>query len=469
MIVDGLRLGADDFAPVTAAEDSEGFSTGSDGGYWIQVWRRLAANRRAMAALVIIIALMLFTLVGPLVWRVDPAVQSLGLAREGPTMTQSVQVIVTDTWQTVVPIDQPFNPLPAEELPAVPMIEVVEANTERVRLRWTPVVGASEYHIYRHEHAPRDHNDLGVPLGVVKVGHNGFEDGLALKPEPYFYSVVAGDGVNLASTFRAQEVTPERAVGFLQAQLQGLIPVDAAPADFASSQVTLPAHPLGTDALGRDMLARLMYGARTSLFIGIVAPLIAIAFGVFYGAVAGYIGGWIDNGMMRFVEFVIALPFLLFMILLKVAFGIGPGESGVMPMLVAMVLLSWPSSARLVRGQVLQLREQPYVDAARLLGGGSGYLITRHMLPNVLGVVLVALSFAIPSAIFTEAFLSFIGLGVVPPTPSWGSMSNDGMKTLLIYPMGLLWPSVFISITVLSFNLFGDALRDALDIRLERR
>ncbi len=131
--------------------------------------------------------------------------------------------------------------------------------------------------------------------------------------------------------------------------------------------------------------------------------------------------------MMRFADFVIALPFLLFMILFKVAFGIGPGESGVMPMLIALILLGWPASARLVRGQVLQIREEAYIQAARLMGAGTRYLIFRHMLPNVMGVLLVALTFAVPSAIFTEAFLSFIGMGVVPPTPSWGSMCNDGI------------------------------------------
>ena len=209
----------------------------------------------------------------------------------------------------------------------------------------------------------------------------------------------------------------------------------------------------------------MIQGARTSLFIGVVAPLIFIAFGTLYGAIAGYFGGAVDQWMMRFVDFVIALPFLLFMILFKVMFGIGPGESGVIPMLIALILLSWPDSARLVRGQVLQLREQAYVDAARLLGGSSAYIIVYHLLPNIIGLLLVAFSFAIPAAIFTEAFLSFIGLGVVPPTPSWGSMCNDGIRTMLTHPHELLFPALLISVTVLAFNLLGDGLRDAMDQR----
>ena len=197
--------------------------------------------------------------------------------------------------------------------------------------------------------------------------------------------------------------------------------------------------------------------------------MLFVLFGVTYGSVAGFVGGRVDQVMMRFADFVVALPFLLFMIVFKIAFGIGPGESGVFPMLVAMVVLLWPATARLVRGQILQIREQGYIDASRLLGAKTPYLVFRHMIPNTLGVVLVTLTFAIPSAIFTEAFLSFIGMGVAPPTPSWGSMSNEGIKTMLTTPHELIFPALFISLTVLAFNLLGDGLRDALDARMRNR
>jgi oligopeptide transport system permease protein len=163
---------------------------------------------------------------------------------------------------------------------------------------------------------------------------------------------------------------------------------------------------------------------------------------------------------------VVALPFLLFMILFQVVFGIGPGESGIVPMLIALVVLSWPATSRLVRGQILQIREEAYVNAARLLGGSHQYLIWRHMIPNTLGVILVTLTFAVPAAIFTEAFLSFIGMGVAPPTASWGSMCNEGLKTMLTHPHELIFPAVMISMTVLAFNLLGDGLRDALDAKM---
>jgi oligopeptide transport system permease protein len=245
---------------------------------------------------------------------------------------------------------------------------------------------------------------------------------------------------------------------------RGLIPADSGLQ--IGDEINLAWHPFGTDYLGRDMLARLMAGARVSLIIGIGAPFLFVLFGVVYGSAAGFMGGRSDEIMMRFADFVVALPFLLFMILFKISLGIGPGESGVYPMLIALVVLMWPATARLVRGQVLQIREQAYISASQLLGAKTPYLIMRHMIPNTLGVVLVTITFAIPSAIFTEAFLSFIGMGVAPPTPSWGSMSNEGIKTMLTTPHELIFPAVFISVTVLAFNLLGDGLRDAFDARM---
>jgi oligopeptide transport system permease protein len=154
------------------------------------------------------------------------------------------------------------------------------------------------------------------------------------------------------------------------------------------------------------------------------------------------------------------------MILFKVVLGGGPGQSGISAMLIALIALSWTGAARLTRGQVLSLRESEFVQASRLLGGKPLYLLVRHLLPNTLGVILVSFTFAIPGAIFTEAFLSFIGMGVEPPTPSWGSMCNDGIQSFLTHPHELLFPAFFISVAVLAFNLLGDGLRDALDPKM---
>ena len=215
-----------------------------------------------------------------------------------------------------------------------------------------------------------------------------------------------------------------------------------------------------------DMLARLMEGARVSLFIGILAPLLYVLIGIVYGGFAGYFGGYFDVILMRFAEFVVALPFLLFMILFKIAFGIGPGESGILPMLIALVLLGWPATARLVRGQVLQIREQGYIEAARLLGARDNYIILRHILPNTMGVILVTLTFAIPAAIFTEAFLSFIGM-YRSTNPFLGFYVQRG-ETMLSHPRELIFPAALISITVLAQS-FGDGLTEALDSRMRSR
>ncbi|MGI9323270.1 MAG: ABC transporter permease subunit, partial [Pseudomonadales bacterium] len=332
---------------------------------------------------------------------------------------------------------------------------------------WAPVASAGGYNIYRNNRQPEGFNDLGLPLGSTYPEDISYEDRLGLKDRDYYYSVVPTDGFDEYETYALLKVTPLLTITQEEALARGLATADEPPA--VGDTITIEFHPLGTDYLGRDMLARLMEGARVSLFIGIVAPMLFVLAGIIYGGFAGYIGGGLDGLLMRFADFVVALPFLLFMILFKIAFGIGPGESGILPMLIALVLLGWPATARLVRGQVLQVREQGYIEAAQLLGASNGYLIFRHILPNTLGVVLVTLTFAVPTAIFTEAFLSFIGMGVAPPTPSWGAMCNEGVKTMLSHPHELIFPAAFISVTVLAFNLLGDGLTEALDSKMRSR
>jgi len=341
-----------------------------------------------------------------------------------------------------------------------------EPTTQAVRLAWHPVVGASGYRVYRGIAEPNSPDALGLPLtDIVNAALTGFEDRLDLKPRTYHYTVVAlsTEGRELEG-FATLDVPVTRVITTSEAIERGLSERNGSA--LIGDVVYLDFHPLGTDYLGRDMLARLMHGARVSLFIGIVAPFLYVMVGILYGSIAGFAGGRWDQLLMRFADFVVALPFLLFMILFKMVFNTGPGESGVFAMLLAMILLSWPATARLVRGQILQIREEAYVGASRLLGAGSMYLIVRHMIPNTMGVILVTLTFAVPGAIFTEAFLSFIGMGVAPPNPSWGSMCNEGIKTMLTAPHELVFPAVFISLTVLVFNLLGDGLRDALDARM---
>ena len=457
---------ADDFQVLDTAPDGDRIDRPSL-SYWQDVWQRLRKNRRALSSLFIVICLLLFTLAGPIVWQVNPATQDLDQVSQAPNL--GLRALVVEDYPQVevvrAPATRSDEVRPARALGAPTDLRLLgAAHSEGVNLAWDAVQGATGYQVYRHELKPSGNDDLGLPLFTLRETSLSYLDRLGLHTQDYYYSVVALSKREQALGYTTLKVSVAQAIRLSEAAARGLL--DSAEPSYIGGHVKLEPHPLGTDYLGRDMLARLMWGARTSLFIGIVAPLVYVAMGLVYGGLAGYNGGRPDNLMMRFADFVIALPFLLFMILFKIAFGLGPGESGIGPMLVALILLSWPATARLVRGQVLQIREEPYIAAAQLMGASAPYLVLRHMLPNLMSVLLVSLTFAIPTAIFIEAFLSFIGMGVVPPTPSWGSMCNDGIRTMLSHPHELIFPALFISATVLAFNLLGDGLRDAMDARM---
>lgn len=447
------EIAAAEFAPHASAQHGQALSRPSL-SYWQDAWIRLKSNKRALGSLYIIIGLLAFTLLGPMLWSVNPSAQDLDQISAPPGEDRSA---------LIVPEYEPW----AGPTSSVTTLELAApANSQSVRLQWAALPGANGHRVYRNLFPVGAERAYGIPLAEFFDNNTlSHEDRLDLRPGRYYYSIVAlNENGRPGTESETIQVDVRRATTVDEAVAQGLV---ANASDIAVGDVLKVAlHPLGTDYLGRDMLARLMEGARVSLFIGIFAPFIYVLMGVVYGAIAGFVGGRVDSVMMRFADFVVALPFLLFMILFKIAFGIGPGESGIYPMLIAMIVLLWPATARLVRGQILQIREQGYVEASKLLGARSTYLIFRHMLPNTLGVVLVTLTFEIPRAIFTEAFLSFIGMGVAPPTPSWGSMSNEGIKTMLNTPHELIFPALLISITVLAFNLLGDGLRDALDARM---
>lgn len=451
------RLRPADFESLTGQSSAPALVRPSR-SYWQDAWGRLKANKRAIVSLFIIIGLLIFTFIGPLVWRVDPALQDIDQISIAPGADRRAVIV------------EPFTAWDGISGAAgngdAGLWLASDPNTQSVRLKWRTVPGAEGYRIFRNIYEPEDELSLGLPLITINNAElNHYEDRLDLTPQTYYYSVAEINELGqLTGDYETVAADVQRVITAHEAATRNLVDDPAAlrPGD----EVLLSWHPLGTDYLGRDMLARLMAGARVSLFIGLLAPLFFVAFGVLYGATSGFVGGRVDAMMMRFADFVVALPFLLFMILFQVVFGIGPGESGILPMLVALIILSWPATARLVRGQILQIREEAYVSAARLLGASSQYLILRHMIPNTLGVILVTLTFAVPAAIFTEAFLSFIGMGVAPPTASWGSMCNEGLKTMLTHPHELIFPAVMISITVLAFNLLGDGLRDALDAKM---
>ena len=222
-------------------------------------------------------------------------------------------------------------------------------------------------------------------------------------------------------------------------------------------------HLFGTDKLGRDIFTRIWSGARISLIISFTAVFVNVIIGIIYGGISGYVGGAVDNAMMRIIEVINGIPYLIIVILLMMVL-----EPGVVTMIIAYAAVGWTGMARLVRGQIMSLKQQDYVVAAKVMGARPGRIIFKHLIPNTLSVVIVNITLAIPGAIFTEAFLSYIGLGVQIPIASWGTLANDGSKVFQMYPSQLIIPAICISITMLSFNLLGDGLRDSLDPKLRR-
>jgi oligopeptide transport system permease protein len=451
-----------DFAPARKKDVGVGLSRPSL-SYWQDAWRRFKKNKQSLISLVVVFALILFVFVGPLFWTVAPTHQDPTQVSIVPTIGAKAVVLEDRTeWAGVTATSVPETPTEnITDLPAPGNLKTVDVvSTQGIRLTWDPVPGAASYSIYRNEVAPGP-GRLGVPMGnTANAQQVSYEDLESLQIRDYYYSVVAknldGEESANAATLHldvkpgvtldlAHETNPDAKVG-------DLIPLKAAP--------------LGTDSLGRDLLARLMFGGKISIFIGLFAAFLETFIGMVIGGISGYSGGKLDNYIMRITDFVLGLPFLLFVILLKVAMGIGPGESGITALVIALVALSWPGAARLVRGQVLQLRESEFVHAARMMGARPKYLLFRHMFPNLLGIMLVTLTFNIPSAIFAEAFLSFIGLGVAAPAASWGSLCNDAIQDILTHPHEFFAPAIVISITVLAFNLLGDGLRDALDPKM---
>ena len=222
-------------------------------------------------------------------------------------------------------------------------------------------------------------------------------------------------------------------------------------------------HPMGTDNAGRDQLARVLQGGQISLFVGIIATLVSLVIGVTYGAIAGYFGGRIDNVMMRFVDVLYSLPYVILVIVLLSMFRSQTPGGQLTLLFVAIGSVSWLTMARIVRGQILSLKNQEFVLAARATGVSTGRIIFRHLIPNTLGPVIVYATLTIPQIMLTEAFLSFLGFGVQAPLSSWGSLAAEGVQNIGIFPWQLIFPGATMALTLFSLNFLGDGLRDALD------
>jgi oligopeptide transport system permease protein len=333
---------------------------------------------------------------------------------------------------------------------------------------------------------------LAAIFGPMLSRHTYFEQNLKLSNVPPLfqtYAVTDGTGATTRFFFNSgnlnlYEVTPSGEVAGLirpakkdlikkQQQFkfgdrEVLLDIAKQQLSFADGAALAPSgwqwnmsNLLGTDQLGRDVLARQLYGARISLTVAFVATLVNFFIGVFYGGLAGYLGGKADTIMMRIVEVISTIPLTLYVILIMVVFN-----SGFLSVVLAIGSVYWVDMARIVRGQILTLKQQDYVAAARTMGASTPRILVRHLLPNSVGPILVTLTMLIPSAIFIESFMSFIGLGVTPPEASWGTLTSEAVETLRAYPYQLFFPAAAISLTMFAFNFLGDGLRDALDPRL---
>jgi oligopeptide transport system permease protein len=218
------------------------------------------------------------------------------------------------------------------------------------------------------------------------------------------------------------------------------------------------AHWLGTDIFGRDMLTRILYGGRVSLFVGFIATFVALVIGVTYGAIAGYAGGKVDSAMMRLVDIMYALPFMIFIVLLMVVFG-----RNLLLLFLAIGAVEWLTMARIVRGQIQNLKQQEFVEAAISIGLSPIAIVWKHLIPNALGPVIVYTTLTIPNVMLLEAFLSFLGLGIQPPSSSWGLLISNGVESMEEYPWLLIFPGFALALTLFALNFLGDGLRDALD------
>ncbi len=229
----------------------------------------------------------------------------------------------------------------------------------------------------------------------------------------------------------------------------------------------------GTDGLGRDLLSRMIYGARMSMAVGILTSLISMVFGTIYGCISGWVGGKTDAIMMRIIDILMSFPSLILMILVKVIFDSvelvsNPELRALTSILIALSVVGWVTLARVVRGQVLQVKQLTYIEAAQALGTPTPRILIRYILPNILGPIIVLLTFQIPSNILYESFLSFIGLGLQPPFSSWGVLVKDGYSAFGAYPYLIFPPALMLFVTMLAFNLFGDGLRDAFDPKIRK-
>ena len=293
---------------------------------------------------------------------------------------------------------------------------------------------------------------LFAPLLPLYPYEQQFLDHIYLPPsfKPAGVVMIAQTKASLAKT-----ISKEKRSEYTQQEKDMLAAMEQ---DVKTNPIHQRHYILGTDSLGRDVLSRIIYGGRISIAIGLLGTITALIIGVILGAVAGYAGGWIDNALMRFVDIMYGLPYMLIVIIMMAILG-----RNIFILFIAIALVSWLTVARVVRGQIISLKNSEFVEAARSMGASPNRIIFRHLLPNTLGIIIVYSTLSLPSFIMSESFLSFLGLGVSAPLASWGSLVADGVKSMELYPWLLLVPAIIMTVFLFAMNFLGDGLRDSFD------
>lgn len=428
-------LSADDFSSASQTEKEDFIQERQSVSYWKDAWRRLKKNVVAMIALGVIIFLFLFAFAGPLFIPYGYDEFNSGAENLFPThYTLEDQKKVE------------------EEIAARTKTETVDVNELIAKAK-------EEAEAKGEKFTKKDEAVIRAQAKVAAKNSSSSEGEESVDPDE----------------IRKELGIRKHLFGYSNEELERK----------AAGEKVFP-HVFGTDMYGRDILVRVMYGARVSMAVGIFAALLVLIIGAVYGSISGYCGGKVDAVMQRFVELIYSVPEMLVVLLIATAMkpilteyvnspGGGPLKSFVsvlgpnlISMFIAFGMLYWVTMSRIIRGQVLQLKQQEYVTAAKALGASGGRIIRRHLLPNCIGQIVVTTCLQIPSAIFLESFLSYLGVGVSAPLPSLGSMATDALSGMYTYTYRLIVPSVILSVMILAFNLFGDGLRDALDPKLKK-
>ena len=437
-ILDMYQFTEDDFSPADQDEKSAMVEKHKSVSYWQDAWRRFRSNKVSMVALFVFIVCLLFAFAGPRMIPYSYSEQYRSSQKLGPFEYSKGEA-------TIRSIQDKCDGFYATAL----------------RPGSLTSLSKGDYYIEGKGTVYAFHFDKGVEKSVIILNKKSEESLILVKD----------------ADIKNGEYTKYTPIEYTTTPAEGAKEIKLVTSVFP--------HVFGTDSSGRDLMARTMYGARVSIIIGIVAALIVLIIGSLYGAISGLSGGAVDFVMMRIVELIYSIPEVLIVLLLQVvlkdplqqwfdagttAFARAMSDlgAGIVSIFITFGLLYWVTMARIVRGQVLQLKSQEYVTAAKALGASTGRTIRRHLLPNCVGALVITTCLQIPSAIFLESFLSFLGLGVSAPMASLGSLCSDALETITIYPYRLVFPAVILTIIVLSLNLVGDGLRDALDPRLKK-